>query len=163
MNEQRNEKQLDELISRTINTEKPRFDAEKWKQKYPKEFQSLLRRAAKGDSARQPNILKVVLKSPLTKLAAAAVIIVAIGFFIVHQRSSEQADTTTVSKVPKSPVEMMTAISLERAFRRGGIEAVEKQCKQAFKPIGPWPRSLSVEQILTELNGNGKSSERTRL
>jgi len=31
MNEQRNEKRIDELISRTINTEKPQFDVEKWK------------------------------------------------------------------------------------------------------------------------------------
>ena len=104
-----------------------------------------------------------VMKRPIAKLAAAAVIIVAIGFFIAHQRPSEQDDTTTVSKVTKSPVEMMTAMSLERAFRRGGIEAVEKQCKQAFKPIGPRPGSLSVEQILAEFNGDGKSSERTRL
>lgn len=163
MNEQRNEKQLDELISRTINTEKPRFDAEKWKQKYPAEFQSLLRRAAKLDSARQPNILKVIFKSPLTKIAAAGVIILAISFFTARQVPTEKADTTTVSKATKSPVEMMTAISLERAFRRGGIEAVEKQCDQAFKPIGPWPRSLSVEQILAEFNGNSKSSERTGL
>ena len=163
MNKQSKEKRLDELISQTINTEKPQFDPEKWRQKYPDEFQTLLWRAAKGDSALQPSILKVILKSPLTKLAAAAVIIVAIGFFIVHQQSSEQADTTTVSKVTKSPVEMVTAISLERAFRRGGIEAVEKQCEQAFKPIGPWPRSLSVEQILAEFNANGKSTERTGL
>jgi hypothetical protein len=154
MKKREKEKKLDELISRTINTEKPRFDTEKWKQKYPDEFQSLLSRAAKGDSVRRPNILKVILKIPLTKIAAAAVIIVAIGFFIVHQRPSEQADTITVSKVTKSPIEMVTAISLERAFRRGGIEAVEKQCEQAFKPIGPRPESLSVEQILAEFNGD---------
>jgi hypothetical protein len=64
-------------------------------------------------------------------------------------------------EVKKSPIEMMTAISLELAFQRGGIEAVEKQCKQAFKPIGPRPGSLSIEQILAEFNG--KNSERTRL
>jgi len=158
----RSRKWLDELISRTINTTKPEFDPEKWKQKYPEEFQMLLSRARQA-SPRQPNIWGIIFKSPITKLAAAAVIIVAIGLFIVHQRPSEQDDTTTVSKVTKSPVEMMTALSLERAFRRGGIEAVEKQCNEAFKPIGPRPRSLSVEQILAEFNGDGKSSERTRL
>lgn len=163
MNKQKNEKRLDELISHTMNTEKPQFDAEKWKQKYPDEFQMLLSRATKGDSARQPSILKVILKSPLTKIAAAAVIIIAISFFTARQVPTERVDTTTVSKVPKSTVEMVTAISLERAFRRGGIEAVEKQCKQAFKPIRPQPESLSVEQILAEFNGDGKSSERTRL
>ncbi len=108
----------------------------------------------------QPYIWRIIFRSPLTKLAAAAVIIVAISFFIVRQGPSEQADTT-VSKAAKSPVEMMTALSLERAFRRGGIEAVENQCEQAFKPLGPQPGSLSVEQILAEFNG--KNSERSRL
>jgi len=154
MNKQENEKRLDELISRTINTEKPQFDAEKWKQKYPAEFQSLLRRAAKVDSAREPNILKVIFKSPLTKIAAAAVIIVAISFFIAHQGPDEQTDTTTVSKVTKSPVEMMTALSLERAFRRGGIKAVENQCEHALKLLGPRTASLSYRELLSEFNGS---------
>ena len=153
MNKQRNEKRLDELISRTINTEKPQFDPEKWKQKYPAEFQSLLSRKAKGDSARQLSILKVILKSPLTKLTAA-VIILAISMFIVYQGPSEQAETTTVSKVTKSPVEMMTALSLERAFRRGGIKAVENQCEQALKLLGPRTASLSSQELLSEFNGS---------
>ena len=110
----------------------------------------------------QPNIWRMIFRNPLTKLAAGAVIIIAISFFTARQGPGEQADTT-VPKVTKSPVEMMTALSLERAFRRGGIEAVEKQFEQAFKPIGPRPRSSSVEQILAEFNGDGKSSERTKL
>jgi hypothetical protein len=154
MNKQGNEKRLDELISRTINTEKPQFDAEKWKQKYPAEFQSLLSRAAKGDSARQPSILKVIFKSPLTKLATAAVIIIAISFFTARQGPTKKADTTTVSKATKSPVEMMTALSLERAFRRGGIKAVENQCEQALKLLGPRTASLSSKELLSEFNGS---------
>ena len=153
MNKQRNEKRLDELISRTINTEKPRFDAEKWKQKYPAEFQTLLSRKAKGDSARQPSILKVILKSPLTKLAAAAVIIIAVSFFSTHQDSSEQADTTTVSKITKSPVEMMTAISLTIAYRKGGIEAVDRQGEKVIKMLGPRPAEITVTELLAEYNG----------
>jgi len=145
-----NEKRLDELISQTINTEKPRFDTEKWKQKYPEEFQTLLSHAAKGNSIRQPKILKVILKSPLTKLAAAAVIIVAIGFFIVHQSPSEQADTT-VSKVTKSPAEMLTATSLIIAFRHGGIEAIEKQCDKALEMQKPPLDKLDIKELFTEI------------
>jgi len=162
MKKREKEKKLDELISQTIDTEKPQFDAEKWKQKYPDEFQSLLSRAAKGDSVRRPNILKVILKNPFNKIAAAAVIILAVSFFSTHQDPGEQ-ERPKIVEVTKSPVEMVTAISLERAFRRGGIEAVEDQCRKAFKPLGLRPRSLSVEQILAEFNGDGKSSERTRL
>ena len=153
MDKEKNEKHLDELISRAINTEKPQFDAEKWKQKYPDEFQSLLSRAAKGDSARQPSILKVILKSPLTKLAAAAVIIIAVSFFIAPQDPDEQTDTTTVSKATKSPVEMMTAMSLNIAYRKGGIEAVEKQYNEAFKLLGPRPATITFTELLAEYNG----------
>jgi len=153
MNKQRNEKRLDELISRTINTEKPQFDAEKWKQKYPEEYQMLISRTSKKASTHRPNIWRITLRNPITKLAAAAVIIVSISFFIVHQRPSEQVDTTKVLKVTKSPVEMMTAMSLTIAYRKGGIEAVEKQYNEAFKLLGPRPGSLSAEQIFAEFNG----------
>jgi len=152
MNEQRNEKQMDKLISRTINTEKPQFDAEKWKQTYPEEYQVLLSRAAKKDLNRQPMILKVILKSPLTKIAAAAVIILAISIFI-NQKNTDEHEQTKIVKATKSPAEMMTAISLTNAYRKGGMEALEKQYDEAFKQLGPRPRSLSVDEVLKEFNG----------
>ena len=102
----------------------------------------------------QPNIWRMIFRNPLTKLAAAAVIIMAVSFLSTHQDSSEQADTTTVSKATKSPVEMMTALSLERAFRRGGIKAVENQCEQALKLLGPRTASLSSQELLSEFNGS---------
>lgn len=163
MDEEKNEKHMDELISRAINTQKPQFDAEKWKQKYPDEYRELISRAAEKATTHRSNIWRMTFRSPLTKIAAAAVIIIAISFFTARQVPTEQADTITVSKVTKSTVEMVTAISLERAFRRGGIEAVEKQCEQAFKATRSRLGSSSVEQILAEFNDNGKSSERTRL
>ncbi len=153
MNKQRNERRLDELISRTINTEKPRFNPEKWKQKYPDEFQSLLSRAAKMVSARQPNIWRMTLRRPIAKLAAAAVIIVAVSFFSAHQDSSEQADTTTVSKITKSPVEMMTVASLNIAYRQGGMEAVEKQYEKSSEMRGAKPTEISLQELLAEFNG----------
>ena len=161
MNEQIDKKRIEELISRTINTQKPRFDAEKWKQKYSEEYKALLLRTAKGNANLQPAILKVILKSPPVQIAAAAVIIIAVSFLITHRLPDKQK-LSKISEAKKSPTEMMTAISLERAFRSGGIEAVEEQCKQAFRQIAPQRESSSIKQILAEFNGNGKSSERTR-
>ena len=152
MNKQRNEKQMDELISRTINTEKPQFDAEKWKQKYPDEYQELLSRAAKGDLSRQPTILKVILKSPLIKIAAAAVIILGVSIFITQKDPSEQ-EQPNIAKATKSPAEMMTSMSLTIAYRKGGMEALEAQYDEACKQLGPRPGSLSVDQVITEVNG----------
>jgi len=150
MKRKKDEKWLDELISRTINTTKPEFDAEKWKQKYPEEFQMLLSRTRQA-SPRQPNIWRTILKSPITKLAAAAVIIAGIGLYaiLVHQGPGEQP----VPKVVKSPTKMMSAISLTMAYRRGGIEAVDEQCEKVIRMLGPRPLSLTLGQLLAENNG----------
>ena len=77
MNKQRDDKWLDELISRTINTTKPQFNPDKWKQKYPHEFELLKSRAKKAPAIVQPSIWKILLQSRITRLAAAAVIIAA--------------------------------------------------------------------------------------
>jgi len=56
-------------------------------------------------------------------------------------------------KAIKTPAEMMTAMSLTIAYRKGGMEALEAQYDEACKQLGPRPRSLSVNQVLTEFNG----------
>ena len=100
--------------------------------------------------------------SPLAKFAAVAVIIVAIGLCIVGRNSREQG-LPHIANSAKPPLEMMTEISLIGAYRKGGMEAVNKQCEQAFRKVGLRPGNPSVEQMLAELDVNGKSSERTRL
>ncbi|MHC4477308.1 MAG: hypothetical protein ACYTEL_16800 [Planctomycetota bacterium] len=96
------------------------------------------------------------------RLAAAAVIVVAVGL-LLHLSLDEQTETAKNSKVTRSPVEMLTAMSLNIAYRRGGMDAVEKQCDEAFRLLTPPPRSLSLEQLLAEFNGNGGKPERTKL
>ena len=147
-----NEKWLDELIGRAIDSEKPEFDIESWKQKYPEEFQMFLSRA-RQPSPRQPNIWRTILKSPITKLAAAAVIIIAVGLFLVHRGPGEQIKPTEVAKAAKSPAEMMTLASFTFAYHRGGIEAVEEICDKAFKMVGPRPAKVSIQELLEEFNG----------
>ncbi len=129
------------------------IDSESNKRVFSNILQAFEKSKAKESTPTGLNIHKIIFKSPISKLAAA-VIIVAISFFVIHQGPDEQADTTTVSKATKSPVEMMTALSLERAFRRGGIKAVENQCEQALKLLGPRTASLSSKELLSEFNGS---------
>ena len=152
MNEQRNEKRIDELLSRAINTEKPQFDVEKWKQQYPEEYQILTSRSDITDSIRRSKSLKIFLKSTPAKIATAAVIILAVSFLIMQQLPNKQ-ERTNITNIKKTPTEMMSAVSLKIAFRKGGMEAVEEQYNEAYKQLGPRPKSLSVEQMLTEFNG----------
>ena len=94
MNEQNDEKWLDELISQTINTTKPEFDAEQWKQKYPEEWQLLKSRAEQGPSSIQPSLWKTLTHSRLTKLAAAAVLIIAVGLLMFSQSLHKPSGST---------------------------------------------------------------------
>ena len=151
MSRKKDEKWLDELISQTINSGKPEFDAEKWKQKYPKEFQMLQSMSQKDSRTRQPSIWRIVRQSLITKLAAAAVIIVAIGLIAVFVHRSP--DEEIGSRYGESPTKMMSAISLTMAYRRGGIEAVDEQCEKAIRMLGPKPAGLTVKQLLAKTNG----------
>lgn len=152
MNEQNDEKWLDELISRTINTTRPEFDAEQWKQKYPEEFGLLKSRAEQKPSSIQPSLWKTLTHNKLTKLAAAAVLIVAAGVLIFSQISHKQ-EPAQVAKKPKSPADMQAILSLNIAYRRGGIEAVYRQCEKAIEMLGPRPAQMTIEKMLTEFNG----------
>ena len=129
MDKRKNEKRLDELISRTINTGKPRFDAEKWKRKYPDEFQSLLSRTAKGASSYQPNIWRIISRSPIAKFAAA-VLIAGVAFLggrlsvprmlpgsvDVALRAAAESDGVTV------PSDLVAWLDAARLFRQLGME-----------------------------------------
>lgn len=153
MKDQRNEEWLDEVISRTINTTEPQFDADSWEEKYSEEFEILKARAGQKPASAQPSIWTIVWRSRLAKLAAAAVIIMAIGLFIFHLAPDEQGGSPKISEVVKSPTEMLTVRSLTMAYRRGGLEEVERQCDEALKMLGPPPERITVKQLLAEFNG----------
>ncbi|HUT28146.1 MAG TPA: ankyrin repeat domain-containing protein [Sedimentisphaerales bacterium] len=76
MNQKENEKWLDELISRTVNSDGLEFDVEKWKEKHSEEYQILKSRTREGQGL-PANILGLIAKHRVTRLAAAAVIIAA--------------------------------------------------------------------------------------
>jgi hypothetical protein len=151
MTNKKDQNRLDEIISRTINSGKPEFDAEKWKQKYPEEFQMLRSMSAEKIRTRRPSILWAVYQSPITKLAAAAVLIVGVGLLalFVHQGPGEQP----VTKIAVSPTKMMTAMSLTMAYRRGGIDAVDRQCEKAVRMLRTKPLPLTLGQLLSDNNG----------
>lgn len=152
MNEQNDEKWLDELISRTINSTKPEFDAEQWKQEYPEELQLLKSRGDQRLSRAQPSLWDTIVHHRLVRLAAAAVLIIAAGLLIFSQ-ISDRHEPARIAKKPKSPADMQTILSLNIAYRRGGIEAVYRQCETAIEMLGPRPAQITIRQMLAEFNG----------
>ncbi len=97
----------------------------------------------------KPSTPRIIILSRMIKLAAVALIIVGISFFIAHQGPSEQGITTKFLETVESPSEIMTMKSLTIAYRRGGIEGIENQCEKALKILGPQPASISLGYLFT--------------
>ena len=74
-----NNKWLDEALTETIGSEKPRTDFDAWKRNHPQAVQALTSRAHRQTSVtvRPFSLRNTIMKSPLTKLAAAAVVTIA--------------------------------------------------------------------------------------
>ena len=78
MKPDKSDKKIDELISRAISRERQTFDFDKWRADHQKEIQTYKAQVKKPlDSVESSRIWRTIMKSPITKLAAAAVIIVA--------------------------------------------------------------------------------------
>lgn len=107
----------------------------------------------------KPNIWKIIVQNRITKLAAAAVIILAISFLIVHRGPNEQADVPQTLDVAKSPTDMLTAFSLSIAYRKGGMQAIDSQCEKAFEMLGQQPSAPSVKELLAELLINNRKGQ----
>ena len=79
------DKELDELITRTLGREKPTFDFSKWKETHKEEIRIFKSQTGQIPHSAQPfKIWRIIMKSRITKLAAAAVIIIAV-IIGIHQ------------------------------------------------------------------------------
>jgi len=133
MSRKKDENRLDEIISRSINSGKPEFNAEKWKQKYPEEFQMLQSMSEGKTRTRRPSVWTVVSQSPITKLAAAV--------------TAAAAAMIVVSIIWFSPPTPARAIGQVRnlygivALKNGGLS--ENVVKTADIHPGQWIETLS--------------------
>ena len=103
--------------------------------------------------ANKTNAAGIILRSRAAKLAAAAVILVTAGLLMLYRNPPAPQEPPPTVSVAKSPAEMLTGMSLNMAWRRGGIEAVDEQSKKAFEMLGTQPAKASIRELLVELNG----------
>ena len=111
--------------------------------------------AAMDESVRsnKQSVAGIIFRSRAAKLAAAAVIIISVGLLMVYWNPPVPQQPPQTVSFAKSPVEMLTAMSLNLAWRRGGIEAVDEQSSKAFKMLGSKPAKATIEELRLELNG----------
>ena len=85
-----NNKWLDDELTKAIGSEKTEPDFEQWRQSHPEAVEMLTSRASRQTSAsRRPhNIRSIIMKRPITKVAAAAVIIIAVTLSVTFLNKS---------------------------------------------------------------------------
>ncbi len=153
MSEQKkNEKWLNVELRRVINTTKPEFDAEAWKQKYAKEYETLEARGRHAVRAGVGAGRRVRLMGG--GLAVAATILIAVAILFTQRPPREAPGPATGGSVSaSSPAKMVSMMSLARAYRRGGEDALNQQLDAALSKLGPRPDEISAVQVLSELEG----------
>ena len=77
----------------------------------------------------RPNVIRVILLSKVARLAAAAVILIAVG--LVFQQLHEPVKPESHQEAARSPVRLISQLSLTLAYDEGGLEAVDQQYERA--------------------------------
>lgn len=84
-------------------------------------------------------------------LKLAAVVAIAGGAaLLVSRHERPEPGPGETGRATISRLELATAMSLEKAFRQGGIEAVEDQYRRVFGNTGRKAEIPSVEELLTD-------------
>lgn len=83
-------------------------------------------------------------------LRIAAIVVIAVALLVVHRPSSGPESARTKITIV-SNLELATAASLEKAFRQGGLEAVERQYRKVFTITPRDGKTHSVEELLSRM------------
>ncbi len=116
-----NNKWLDEALTETIGSEKPRTDFEQWKQQHPDAVKTLTSRAGKEASVSPPRFKtrRMIMTSTITKLAAAAVIAIAAITGIYQLNDTNKIDTTEIHNAMTGPQTFKLADGSEVTLAKG--------------------------------------------
>jgi hypothetical protein len=101
----------------------------------------------------QPNIWRMIFRYPLTKLAAAALIIVAAGLFLGRGRHIPSNPTAEPRLIAQSTLKKMSLMSLRMAYQRGGFDALDRQFRDTLDMMRPQSLSISMQELLEGVNG----------
>jgi hypothetical protein len=100
---------------------------------------------------------------PMAYLASVAIVTAAVAWLLYTGRAPQNHEPAQVTSASTSGITLLTEISLERAFRRGGIQAVESQFKRALPAPAGKSVTPSFEELLAELAGTGEDTGGTSL
>lgn len=151
MSEHRDEKRLEDAVRQAINTSRPAFDAEAWKQKYAVEYQTLVSRS-EGTTASGPGAGRTV-RFVVRRLAVAAVILVGVAMLLPQLPGRNEPGPVVPRPAAAGPARMVSMMSLRAAYLKGGQEGLGVQLDKALKHLGPRPNGLSKRNLTEDLDG----------
>jgi hypothetical protein len=85
----------------------------------------------------------------VAKAAIAASVLLVVTYLAVINRD-RVVPIRPKTKAVSSPAEIITAGSLQIAFRQGGLEGIERELDRAFEQFGPWPTVLHEQGLLKD-------------
>jgi len=132
-----NNKWLDDALSEAIGSEKSRTDFQAWKQKHPEAVEMLTSRADKEASASPSplSIRKMIMKSPITKLAAAALVVIAAAVGITQLVDSNETSSVNGGLVVGPKTIKLVDGSEVRLAQGAQIQVPEGTDKRGFVHI----------------------------
>ena len=96
-------------------------------------------------------MMGMAVKMTATRSLAAAALFGLVLLLVLAVRDwRPHATAPTEPPAAQTRLDRITELSLEKAFRRGGIEAVERQYREAFGTSIREAKSPSVQQLLAE-------------
>ncbi len=104
----------------------------------------------------RPNIWRTIFRNPLTKLAAAALIIIAASLFLGRGRhipSGPTAEPRIIAQSTIKKMSLMSLMSLRMAYQRGGFDALDRQFRDTLDALRPQSLSISMQELLEGVNG----------
>jgi len=104
--------------------------------------------------ADRPNIWRTIFRNPLTKLAAAALIIIAAGLFLGRGRHIPSSPTAEPRIIAQSTIKKMSLMSLRMAYQHGGFDALDRQFRDTLDAMEPQSLSISMQELLEGVNGS---------
>ncbi len=99
------------------------------------------------------NMLTLLVRYKISVCVTSIVIIVIVGLLVFQPETENMIDPPKVIDVTQTPAEMMTLLSINLAYNRGGLDEVEKQYETAMKKIGSRPTQVTIAELLAESNG----------
>jgi len=96
---------------------------------------------------------RTILRSRAVRFAAAAaVVIVAVSFFLGRGGHAPNGPTVKAPKVAQSPAKMVSMLSLRTAYGQGGMDALDEQLRDTLNVLGPRSSSISRQELLESVN-----------